>query len=276
VSAGWTARDVARMLGLAPGRVRAWARAGLVAPARGPRGELRFSFQDLVLLRTARDLLAARVPAARVRRDLRSLRAQLPSGRSLAGVRITAEGDRVVVRDGRSAWHPATGQAVLDFEVREIAAEVAPLLAEAARAAGDPGDAEALYEMGCDLEDGAPERAREAYRRALALDPGHHGAHLNLGRLLHEAGDASAAERHYRSALAARPGDADALYNLGVALEDQGRLPEALRSYDACLAVDPAHADAHHNAARLCRRLGRAQEAVRHLGAARRLVRPTP
>jgi tetratricopeptide (TPR) repeat protein len=263
------------MLGLSVPQVRAWSRAGLARPRRGPGRELRFSFHDLLLLRTARELLAARVPSARVRRALRQLSAQLPAGRSLASVRVTAEGARLVVRDGRSLWHPESGQALLDFEVREVASRVAPLLREAGRAADGPADADSFYEWGCDLEDGAPGEAREAYGRALSLDPGHHGAHLNLGRLLHEGRDLAGAERHYRSALLTRPGDPSALFNLGVALEDQGRLPEALDAYRASLAADPRHADAHHNAGRLCERLGRHDQALRHLAAARRYA-PRP
>lgn len=270
---GYRASDVARMLDLGVPQVRELARAALGGGRRGARGELRFSFQDLVLLRAARELVRARVPAARVRRSLERLRAQLPEGRSLAAVRIAADGDRVVVRDGERLWHPESGQALFDFGVADVAAEVAPLLADAA-AAEAPRSADHYYEWGCDLEDGAPEQAEDAYRRALELDAAHYGANLNLGRLRHEAGDATAAERHYRRALAARPGDSVALYDLGVALEDAGRETEALAAYEESLAADPSQLDAHHNAARLCERLGRRERALRHLAAWRRMSQP--
>jgi tetratricopeptide (TPR) repeat protein len=266
---GYRTRDVARMLGIAESRVRSFARAGFVRTRRGRRGELRFSFGDLVLLRAASSLLAARVPSRRVRAALRSLRRQLPEGHALAGVSIAADGERVVVRQGGTLWRPESGQAVFDFEVRDLAEKVAPLLRRPA--ADRPLSAEDWYQWGCDLEDGAPGQARDAYRRALALDQAHAGANLNLGRLLHQAGDAEAAERHYRRALAARPGDGVALFDLGVALEDRGRPEEALGSYRKALEAEPAMADAHHNAARLCERLGRRAEAVRHLAALRRL-----
>ncbi len=270
---GYRTRDVARMLGLPESRVRSFARAGFVRSRRGRRGELRFSFEDLVLLRAASGLLRARVPPRRVRAALASLRRQLPGGHGLAGVSIAADGDRVVVREGGALWRPESGQTVFDFEVSDLAEKVAPLLRRPAenRALG----AADWYEWGCDLEDGAPEQARDAYRQALALDPAHPDANLNMGRLLHEAGDTAGAEAHYRRALRARPGDAVALFDLGVALEDRGRLAEALASYRRALESEPGLADAHHNAARLCERLGRRAEAVRHLAALRRLRKAT-
>src|SRR5512139_2482004 len=115
---GYRTRDVARMLGLPEARVRSLARAGLARSRRGPRGELRFSFEDLVLLRAAAGLFRARVPARRVRAALRRLRQELPEGHGLAGVAIAADGERVVVRQGGSLWRPESGQTVFDFEVR--------------------------------------------------------------------------------------------------------------------------------------------------------------
>ena len=47
---GYRSTDVARMLDLPVAEVRRLARAGFVSAMRGGRNELRFSFQDLVLL----------------------------------------------------------------------------------------------------------------------------------------------------------------------------------------------------------------------------------
>ena len=57
----YSVRDVQRVLQLAPDTTRSLIRAGFVHPARGPRREYRFSFQDLIVLRTARALLDARI-----------------------------------------------------------------------------------------------------------------------------------------------------------------------------------------------------------------------
>ncbi len=272
---GYRSSDVARMLDLPVPEVRRLAREGFVAPMRGQRNELRFSFQDLVLLRAAAGLVHARVPPARVRRALRQLRAQLPEGRPLTGVRVAADGEHVVVQDGGARWQPDTGQVLLDFGVADLARKVAPIV-RAARRAGAPAplDAESWYRWGCDLEDASRAQARDAYRRALALDGGHGGAHLNLGRLLHEDGDAHAAELHYRLALASPAHRALSAFNLGVALEDQGRDDEALLAYARALEADRALADAHFNASRILERIGRPADALRHLAEYRRLTRP--
>jgi tetratricopeptide (TPR) repeat protein len=269
---GYRTREVARMLGLPDQEVRRLARAGFVTPRRGPRNALRFTFQDLVLLRAAAGLVRAKLSSARVRRALRRLRTQLPADRSLASVQVTAEGDEVVVRDGGARWQPESGQVLLDFEVKDVARRVAPLV-RAASHARPPLGADSWYQWGCDLEDGAPEEARQAYRHALDLDPAHAGAHLNLGRLLHEAGDPHAAELHYRRALEDRSHRPLAAYDLGVSLEDQGLLDEALLAYARAVEADPGLAEAHHNLARLLERLGRTTDALRHLATYRRLLR---
>ena len=272
---GYRTRDVARMLALPEVEVRRFARAGFVAPRRGPGNALRFSFQDLVLLRTAAALARARIPAARLRRVLRRLRQQLPADRALAAVHVSADGDQVVVRDGGTAWQPESGQLLIDFDVSDVARGVAPLVRDAGHDAPARSAAE-YFEWACDLEPGAPEQALAAYLQAVALDPDHGAAHLNLGRLLHERGDLAGAERHYRLAQGAAGSRALAAFNLGIALEDLGRREEALGAYLDALADDPAFADAHFNAARLFEASGRAAEALRHLGAYRRLGHGAP
>lgn len=274
---GFSTRDVATLLGLTPEDVRSFVQAGLLEPRRGPRGEYRFSFQDVVLLRSARGLVDAGIPLSRVRRSLARLPEQLPRGRSITGLRITAQAGQIVVRDGAAAWEPDSGQVVLDFMVSDLAREAAPLAREAANEARRRQDelkADDWFELGLDIEATSPEEARDAYRRALVLEPGHPDAHLNLGRLLHEDGAVEEAEAHYRRALGARPDDATAAFNLGVALEDLGRLDEAARAYRAATEADPSCADAYYNLAGVCEKLHRPQEALRHLKTYRKLVRP--
>jgi tetratricopeptide (TPR) repeat protein len=269
---GYSTRDVAALLGLSAAQVRSYVRAGFLSPGQGARGEYLFSFQDLILLRTAKGLLAARVPHRRIRRALARLHDQLPAGRPLTGVRISAEGHQVVVRDGGEVWHPESGQALFDFDVAELARQAATFAERAGEgeevdgaSAEEPESASAWYERGVELEAADAAAAIAAYERALELDDELADAHLNLGRLLHERGEPAAAERHYRRALAARPGEPTAAYNLGVALQDLGRLDEAAAAYESALAADGAFADAHYNLAGIYETLGQRKAAFRHL-----------
>jgi tetratricopeptide (TPR) repeat protein len=133
-------------------------------------------------------------------------------------------------------------------------------------------EAEKHFALGCQIEPVEPARAMLAYRQAVAMNPVHADAHINLGRLFHEARDAAGAERHYRAALEARPRDATAAFNLGTALEDLGRVADAIGAYAQAIALDPGCADAYFNLARLYERAGRRAEAFRHLTAYRRLA----
>ncbi|HET9038648.1 MAG TPA: tetratricopeptide repeat protein [Gemmatimonadales bacterium] len=270
----YTTRDVARLLGLSEAQVRSQAR-GYLAPDRGPRNAYRFSFQDLVLLRTAKTLGDARIPPRRIRGALRSLTRQLPPGRSLSGVRITSEGHRVVVRDEDSAWNPESGQLLLDLDVDELAAQAAPVarrLAREARRAPEPLTAEQWYDLGVDLEAASPEDARDAYARAIGLDGRHVAARVNLGRLLQETGRAGDAAAEYRAALRLEPANPTAAFNLGTALEDLGRHAEALEAYRRAIAADEEFADAHFNLARLYEEIGKRTAALRHLKAYKQLT----
>src|SRR5438552_17318123 len=95
---GYTTEEVARLLGLSPAQIRSYTRAGFLSPARGGRGNLGFIFQHLVLLMAAWGLLAARIPAAKIRGSLRCLMQQLQSRRACSESRIAADGHRDVVR----------------------------------------------------------------------------------------------------------------------------------------------------------------------------------
>lgn len=271
---GYTTPEVAEILGISPSRIRAWARRGLVSPSRGPRNAYVFSFQDIVLLRAAAELLDADVSARRVTRALEALRRQLPTGRPLSAVTISAVGDRVLVRDEETVWEPDSGQLRMDFAVAEVAAATLPV---ARRALDEDGRGEGMtaddwYDAAVDLEAVSAEDAIGSYRRALELDPGHAEAHLNLGRLLHEAGRVEAAEEHYRRAASADPESARAFYNLGVALEDQSAPAGAIEAYEAALSLDPELPAAHFNLSRLLEAEGRQTDALAHLAEYKKLV----
>lgn len=232
-------REVQKLLHLPRSTIRMLVDAGFVCPARGPRNAWRFSFQDLIVLRTAQALAAAQVPARRILRSLKELRRSLPQAMPLSGLSINAVGDRVVVREGASRWQAESGQYLLAFEGDPAAGSLKVI-----EPPGEPADPAASV-----LED-----------------------QIDEGFDLHEAGRLAEAEAVYRKALEAHGPDALLLYNLGVLLEDMKRKADAVEAYQAALNVNPLMADACYNLALLCEELGKAQEAIRHMAQYRRLT----
>ncbi len=266
----YTVRSIQEMLGLSRGVITGLVAAGFVTPRRGPRNEYRFSFRDVVLLR------AAQIAPRKILAALRKLKANLPGELPLAGLRITAVGNDVTVRDGRSQWQAESGQLVMDFEVAPAAGSVSFLKHRPPSAVPKQApapDAASWFEQGEGLEASDIAAAEAAYRAALALEPGHPDASLNLGALLWEGKRLDEAVALYDQALRRHPNEALLHFNRALALEDQGRLMEALQSYNTSIGLAPDLADAHYNAARLHEQLGDARKAVRHLSAYRRLQR---
>jgi tetratricopeptide (TPR) repeat protein len=276
-----TVRGIQEMLGLSRSVITGLVAAGFVTPARGPRNEYRFSFRDVVLLRSAVELRAAHIAPRKILAALRKLKAELPGEMPLAGLRITAVGNDVTVRDGRSQWQAESGQLVMDFEAGPAAGSVsflkravpAPSPAPVSKEVERTDQAATWFERGETLEASDLAAAEAAYRTALALEPGHADASLNLGALLWEGKRLDEAVALYDKALRRHPNEALLHFNRALALEDQGRLMEALHSYNISLGLAPDLADAHYNAARLHEQLGDAKKAVRHLSAYRRLQR---
>lgn len=271
----FTTREVADILGLPEARVRACVRAGLVAPQRDPRGHLQFNVQDLLLLRTTRELLGARVPVGRIRRILASLKRQLPDAEYLSQVTIYADGRRVVAWDGSARWQPDSGQFLFNFGAADVTERVPAGKVPAARRPVEPPvpirTAGEWFDLGLELEAYSPDEARQAYRQALELEPTLADAHVNLGRLYHEAKEHDKAEAHYRAAIERAPDDPVPHFNMGVLLEDRGRRDDAIRAYRQALQCDADFADAHYNLGLIFDAMGRRTETINHLRKARAL-----
>ena len=263
-------RDVERLLGLSRNTIRALVTAGFVFPARGARNSWRFSFRDLIVLRTAQALANAKVPQRRITRSVKELRRHLPEKMPLSGLSICAVADRVVVREGENRWQAESGQYLLDFEGDPASGALKVIEREPASPAED---AEAWYDRGVALEREDPEAALEAYEHAIAADPSLVDARINLGLLLQQSRRLSKAEATYRAALQSCGDDPLVWFNLGVLLEDMGRVSEAIAAYEAALRSDPGFADCHFNLSLLCHRAGRPKDAIRHMSEYRRLSR---
>jgi tetratricopeptide (TPR) repeat protein len=183
--------EVAKLLQLPGSTIRTLIKSGFVSPLRGPRGALQFSFQDLVVLRKAQALMAAKVPPRRIARAMKELRRKAESGQ----YSLALEGQLEV-----SALKKAAG------------GKAAPI---------DRGYA--LHEAGRLAE------AEAAYREALQADGADPSLLFNLGVLLEDMDRRKEALTAYQAALRGDPALADGHYNLALLYESFGRKKEAIR-----------------------------------------------
>jgi tetratricopeptide (TPR) repeat protein len=261
--------DVERLLRLPRETIRALVSAGFVTPARGARNALRFSFQDLIVLRTAQSLVAANLPARRINKALKSLRAKLPASMPLSGLSIGAVGDQVVVKEGGIRWQAESGQYLLAFEGDPAAGALRVVERAPEPAAQDWDD---WFARGLALEREDPEGAVRAYRQAIETDPARLDAWVNAALLLHESRRLGDALKLYLEALDVVGAEGVLLFNLGVLLEDMQRRREAQQAYEGVLRVDPRFADAHYNLSLLLEKSGKPREALQHMAQYRRLA----
>jgi len=271
----FTLRTAQEKLGLSRTVLSGLISAGFVTPRRGARNEHRFTFQDLALLRTAHALQKSNIAPRKILASLAKLKASLPTELPLTGLRITAIGADVAVRDAQGKLESTvSGQYLLDFEVAGSGASVS-FLDRAELLPSDVPSPEAgeYFRQAEKLEMEDVDAAEAAYRKAIELDPSFENAYLNLGAILCEAQHNEAALALYDIAIAACPGSALIRFNRAVALEDLGRLDEAVSSYELSLELDSSLADAHFNIARLKEKLGDSQSALRHFNAYRKLQR---
>jgi tetratricopeptide (TPR) repeat protein len=202
--------EVEKLLRLPRSTIRALIKSGFVSPARGARRALLFSFQDLIVLRKAQALVAAKVPARRIARAMKELRRQAESGQySLAFEDDAGAGAVKVIQRKTKSAEKVAAPIDLGYALHE-----AGRLAEAEvvyRGALATGGADPLllYNLGVLLEDleRKPE-ALAAYQAALGGDPALADCHYNLALLYENLGRKKEAIRHlaqYRRLTRSRP-----------------------------------------------------------------------
>ena len=260
--------DLKRLFKLPASLVSALARARYITPT-APEGKTHYTFQDLLILRTASALRAAKISTPKITAALGNIRANLPPGAVLTTLALAASGKDLAVRDGTRVWEATSRQYTLPLN-SSAGASVSKII-RAARAGATEADTH--YARGHALEASDVAAARAAYLDALDAQSDHVEARINLGRLLHLDGDLREAEKVYR---AAKCSSALLSFNLAILLEDLNREEEAVTAYREALAQDPSLYDAHFNLSRLHERAQQPREALRHLLAYRRHVsRPT-
>jgi tetratricopeptide (TPR) repeat protein len=276
----YTFAAVSRILGVPEAKLRYWSQSGFVGPSRRRGTRQMFTFQDLVTVRAARELVERGFLPAQIRRALEAVRAALPTvDRPLERLRVAWNGSTLaLVSDG--AAFEVTGQRLFDFGLADLAARAASVTAiptpRPALTNPDGIERSAYQWFAWALAQDAAgkiEEATTAYRHALAADPGLAAAHNNLGMLAYNAGDAGAARASFEAALALDPDQSEARYNLARILHDLGEVELAASELRRVVQTSPEFADAHYNLATALEHLGSQCQAVEHL---RRYLDLTP
>ena len=167
----WTAystKDTAQLVGLTQSVVRSCVREGLL-DAQVDVFPLRFSFQDLTVLKGIKQLVGRGVSIRRARRQLGVLRARDP-GNSLASLAIEVHRGHVVIREREKVWRADTGQLVFAFEFHQPLGEIA----EMPHPTELPGPefmasltADEWFDEALSLEESDASRAIRAYQQVL-------------------------------------------------------------------------------------------------------------
>lgn len=263
---GYARLEVCRLLGIAESVLEDWERHGFVAK------QAQYGFQEMIALKTLRELRRSRYRPDRIRLIIESLRDRLEHIQNpLAELKIYTDGRRLAVQVDGAKMEALTGQLLLDFDREEIQKLLRfpgrPAEDEQARAAAARRfEAERWFDKGVEIEQsGGPlERAIIAYEKALAAEPELAGAHVNLGTIYYHQQEFEKAKACYEQALKARPDYALAHFNLGNLHDELGEWREALKCYLAALEIDPVYADVHYNLALLHQTHGEALKAVKH------------
>jgi tetratricopeptide (TPR) repeat protein len=272
----YTFGAAARILEVPEAKLRYWSQSGFVGPSvrRGPRQV--YTFQDLISVRAAKELVDRGFQPAYIRKALDQVRKSLPSvDRPLDRLRVIWDGNTLgLVEDGIA--FEVTGQRRFDFALNDLAERAARVLAlagtqlepESQAKEGQPPKRDAFqwFSEGLEKEaEGQDAEAEACYRQALASDPGLAAAHTNLGGILHRRGDMGAARTEFEAALAIDPEQPEARYNLASILFQQGEIEQAASELRRVVQQSPWFADAHYNLASALERLGGKRQAAIHL-----------
>jgi DNA-binding transcriptional MerR regulator len=126
---GFSTHQVSRITGLSARQLSYWRKTGLLFPAmQTSGGHARYSFVDLVSLKTASQLIDAGVSVQRIRQCLKSLSRFLPNTSTpLQKLSLVATGDVVLVLRSGAAFDALTGQEWI-FHVADLEREALLLL----------------------------------------------------------------------------------------------------------------------------------------------------
>ncbi len=282
----YSIKDTAKIFSQTESRLRYWMQSGFLWPSVRRAGQYFYTFDDLIAVRTAIELLDSGLSVQKVRKAIVELRKELPEGvQPTAKLRVCSDGRNVVVMKDDVAYEVESKQVVMAFALSSIQGQIADVLpmrpkAEAEQApAVTPSvalvanqqtqSAPTAYQLflhaSAAESSGDLDAAENYLSRCLELEDSMAAAHTNLGNLLHRKGELEAAKEHYDQALLHEPNQPEARFNLGNILEEMGNREMAIAEYRHVCSRSPNFADAHYNLGILLAELGGKAQSSEHL-----------
>jgi tetratricopeptide (TPR) repeat protein len=222
IRGSYSALDLNRLLGVSRERLRAWERAGLVAPTGMESGVAVYGFEQVSRLRSLMELLEVGTSLQRIRRSLQQLRYWVPEFGNVPDWlgRLQADGSRLIVSTDNGRTCEPSGQCLFPFEGDD---------ADGVATLAFPVD---LFETAVRFEaDGDYAAAVDAYQRLLHEEGPDADVCFNLGNVLYSTGERVAAAERFRQAVELDPDYSDAHYGQADALDELGRSDEARRHW---------------------------------------------
>jgi len=258
--------EVARLFEITKGRLRYWDRTDFISPTGYDGARRRYTFQDLVCVRSAVTLIEGGVSLQRARKVLMQLSKKLPQAvHPITQLRIRGDAKTIIVSGEEHEFEADTGQLLIDFNVKSIEENIVSKL-PARRQAREQKSAYEWYLEGCRLDEDEEMlgRAEEAYHKAIHMDPTLANAYTNLGNLRYRLGAIDDARILYVKAIEVDEEQPEAHYNLGFIEFDDGDMEQAKKCFSRAVVLDPTFADAHFNLAMTLFRLDEEVEAREH------------
>lgn len=121
---GFTCQQVMNITGLSRRQLGYWRKTSLISPRQHTAGgHARYSFADLLALKTAKKLLDSGLSVQRIRKSITALTRFLPScAAPLTELSLVVTGDVILVLHRETAFEALTGQEWI-YPVAELAKE---------------------------------------------------------------------------------------------------------------------------------------------------------
>ncbi len=280
----YSVKDTAKIFGQTESRLRYWMQSGFLWPSVRRGGQYFYTFDDLIAVRTAVELLDSGLSVQKVRKAVAELRKELPDGvQPTARLRVCSDGKNVVVMQDDVAYEAESKQVVMAFALSSIHSQIAEILpmrpskgdsavpqaVEARNEQTQKQELPSAYQLflhASSAEASGDIATAEKYlRQCLELENSMAAAHTNLGNLLHQQGNLEGAKEEYDLALMHEPNQPEARFNLANILEEMGSRDMAIAEYRHVCSRSPNFADAHFNLGILLAEVGGKAQAQAHL-----------